>query len=168
MKAYVVFSRPKPWWMFLDQVFMWVEGTNFSHVAIVLEDLELGKHWVYESKAPKGRKIALEKWLHGNKIVKMELIDSNFNRYSNHYYDLIRMTDKPYSFKQVVTIGWGLVFKATGSKDYYLELNGNRAKICTELVAMFLNRVYGVKLKKSPDLIGLYDVKLMVDDLKKR
>lgn len=167
MKAYVVFARPKPWWMFLDDIFMWVEKTNFSHVAIVLEDIDHGKHWVFESRWPKGRKIALGKWLQDYKVVSLELIDNNFNRYSNHYYDLIRMTEKPYSFSQVLTIGWGLLFKAGGSKDWFLEVNGNKAKICTELVSVFLNKVYGVELKKSPDMVGLYDVKLMVDGLKK-
>jgi hypothetical protein len=164
MKVYILFAENRAWWAVGSHLLKWVEKTNFSHVAVMLTD-DYGT-WVYESQAPQGRRVTLMEWLKKYKIVDSVLLDEHFKKGTHEYYYLYRQTQVPYSFFQLVLIGLGILNKALLERNKWLEVNGHKAAICTELVGNFLRVAYGVELGKSADLLGLQDIRNLVDNLK--
>lgn len=156
MKAYVVFARFKKWWGILDDLISLVEKIDYSHCAILIEN-ENGNSYVYESLFPEGRVIGLEKWLESYDVKHIVLVDSKFDRFSPKYYRLVKMTESKYSVLQVFTIGLSLLFIPFGNFFNNRLINGNKAKICTELVCRFLQVGYGLVLPKSPDMMSVKD-----------
>jgi hypothetical protein len=165
MKVTVLFARHRKWWAIFDDLLCLAEGVPFSHVAILLQDDF--SQFVYESQAPRGRRVPLTEWLEKYKITEEFLIDENFIRHSHEYYYLYRMTQLKYSPLQILAIGLGLLNKALLERNKWLEINGHKAAICTELVGNFLRVAYGVEIEKSADLLGLKDVKMLVQRMKK-
>jgi hypothetical protein len=163
-KLYVVFARNKKWWAILSDIICLAEHVDYSHAAIMLHNSATNYSMIYESKFPKGRAINLMDWLKEYEIKEVFLIDDNFDVTSKEYYDLISMVRRPYSILQLVLIGLGIICLPFGRISAHAKINGNRAKICTELVATFLSRAYGVILKKSPDMMGLKDTFNLVKD----
>jgi len=173
MKAqlYVVFSSNRKWWYILDDIIRMVEGVHYSHTAIMLHNPISGKSTIYELKFPKGRSIDLVEWLKEHQLREIFLIDEQFDTMSSDHYVLLNMVNKPYSIIQLLVIGFGMICLPFGRILSSARINGNRAKICTELVARFLSRCYGVRLRKSPDMMALKDtfnlVKTFVESKKR-
>jgi hypothetical protein len=163
-KLYVLFAKNKRWWAILSDIIRLVERVDYSHAAIMLHNTATNQSTIYESRFPRGRSIDLIDWLKEYEIKEVFLIDDNFDVTSEKYYDLISMVRKPYSILQLLLIGLGIICLPFGRISAHAKINGNRAKVCTELVATFLSRAYGVRLKKSPDMMGLRDTLILVDE----
>jgi|GEM_PF-3756513 len=166
MDVYLVLSKNRKWYKKpVSNLLMFFEKTNFSHSSILIND---GAYqYMFESVAPISQRIMLEEWVKHYEIVDSIKIDSSFLKSDSSYIFLYSMLGRPYSFKQIFYIAIGIINEAFLHKIKWVDINSKKAMICTELVARFLKYKYDVYLYKSPDLMGLNDIKVIFNIMKK-
>ena len=130
------------------------EGLHFSHSAIKVHGM------VYESVWPKARVIKFEEWVKQYEIMEMyqgpELEHDDFEAFKEIHQEI---QDDPYSLKQILTIWLSIVSECFGKYFSNREINGKRAWICTEHMALFQSVFFDYRFGKHLDAIRLFDVR---------
>lgn len=151
----------------LHKVGSWVikksEGTKFDHVAILITDY--GIEWVYEAVFPNARKIRLDEWKKTFKIIDQYELDLDDLGYLKFISELNSQVGKPYSLIQLILIWTSNVLGLFESVIRKTIWNGNKALICTELVARPIHYALDYNFNKSFDVIDLNDIKKALYDL---
>jgi uncharacterized protein YycO len=153
-KYYLQLSKSSKWYKLGSPFLMWADGVPFSHCSI----LEAESGLVFESVAPKSRKEPLEEWLKHNTVVYSVEVSAS----DESLLWLNLQLGRPYSLRQLVAIECQKLFKRLKIK----LVNGDKALICTELMAQFLLRYFGVQFSKDPDIISLRDIYRVLRRLK--
>lgn len=132
------------------------EKTKYSHVFIVMGKSEkLNFEKVFQASHGDVNCLTYDRFKEENKI---------FHEYSITIYDqtyfyiatwLWHQLQKPYSIMQLVKI------------IFNIKMNQNKdsAFICTELAGRLLEEFLDVNISKSPDYLGLNDIKQILDEL---
>lgn len=152
MKIIVLCSRKKKGITIGSKLIMLSEKLPFSHVAYLFEDD--GKQWVSESVYPKSRTIPLETWCEHYEIVTMFSIDLNWSREEfkrvNPTLDGIE-----YSLIQVFWAGVEKIDRIFARLINRMRINGRKALICTERLALVLESSNTFKFQSSLDTLSL-------------
>lgn len=122
---------------------------------------------VYESVWPKARKISFDDWLKHYDIVHMYSFDLPEDKVKPIVDELDQMTGRWYSVPQLFLIGFGFIFGWFERISVGWKLNNSHQLICTELLAIIIKRHTPVGFFESLDRVGLVDVQLACDELKK-
>lgn len=149
-----LFAVPKNKLLVGSYLIRQAEGLPFSHSAIKVH----GK--VYESVWPKARVLSFEDWLKKYQIVEMysgpELEHDDFEAFKEIHQEI---EDDPYSLKQIITIWLGIMSQWFSAYFAKTEVNGKRAWICTEHMALFQSVFFDYRFGKHLDAIRLWDVR---------
>lgn len=144
--------------MILSWVFRWIEGVSYSHCAWIVGD------YVYESTMPKGRKINISEWSKHYEIVYSYQFQLNEDQENEALDVLNSFIGKPYSYFQLFLILAELCSSAAKNFIRYLEFNGESRQICTETIAIMLNRVFEVAIPENYDHISLKEARYLLDN----
>lgn len=150
----VLCSENKGW---LHKIGAWAikksEGTNFNHVAILDEE-----NFIYEAVFPKSRKLHLKEWEKHFVIIKTYEIKMSKEKYDHFMYEVSKCLNKRYSLFQCFMI-W--VSNSVGVLEAFIEKtvwNGNKALICSELVAWPIKVVLNYRFSNYLDTVGMDEI----------
>lgn len=156
---YVLFAHRINWWAFVTSIFEVVEKSNYSHCAIYYNDT------IYEAEFPASRKLSYTKWL---KPYEEKL---SFKMPVNNPDEAIKFLDsllgKPYSITQLILVGLRRLLPNSKLLDK-LTLNKIKHLDCSEFVALFQEKFCGVKYDISLDAVGLVEVRVMCELIKRK
>lgn len=157
VKVSFLFASNKKWWAFLSPVIMSVSKTDFSHCAILVE--WNGKFKIYHSEFPHGYSQEFSDWL------KTYTIRHQFSanvQDLDQAYEIVKWLNKEvvkrYSILQLLLI---LAYKMIPSQRNRIAgwiINGDYRDVCSEFMASFMVKFFGVSFEKSDDVIDLNDV----------
>jgi len=157
MRISFLFASNEKWWAFLSPVIMSVSKTDFSHCAILVEWKGISR--VYHSDFPSGKSLEYSEWLKTYKVkhkfsAEINSIEERFEigRWLN------KEVIKNYSVLQLILI---LIYKASPKYRPTISswiINGDYRDICSEFMASFMVKFFGVRFEKSDDIIDLNDV----------
>lgn len=153
MKISAIYGKRTNPFMILSPIIRLVNGTPFSHVAILFED-EDGQ-WVYESTMPVSHKIPYSKWLEHYTLVASHDITPKLKHALVAEVFLHSMLGIKYSYSQLFMAGMSLMFQGIFRPK---QTNGSRRLICAEFVVLFLNHVCEMDCGKPSDYVTLSDV----------
>ena len=141
-QIWIMHTRPNKFKLF-SWLIMKAQKTNFSHMVI---------YYVHPDS---------KMFLKNNTIVKKIQMESVGKFDFCGFY--IPLLGRSYDFKSII----GLAFKSLGLKRSN-KIGRNRTKlICSELVALYLERFYGVEIVDS-DNYGLNETQRVINDIYKR
>lgn len=149
-KLIVGFSRPKGK---LFPCFSWgirlFQGwTQYSHVYLKFKSSSLSRDIIYQASGLQvnfiGKKMFYDH-VHVIKEFELELTDADYIQMMKFFID---NAGKPYSIKDIIAI----LFNKPNLSD------GNDSFICSELVALVLNRYIGISFNKPLGLLSPKDV----------
>jgi len=129
------------------------EGTDFNHVAILSED-----DLVYEAVFPKTRKLPFKEWVKLFDLVRIYEIKMSKEMYDHFIYETAKCLNKNYSLFQCFMI-W--VSNSIGVLESSIEKtiwNGNKALICSELVAWPIKEVLKYRFSNTLDTVGMDEI----------
>ena len=150
----VVIVKNLSWWAFLSPLIMWVENVPGSHCAIIQYD-EL-ETWVYESTWPHGKRVRLEEFLIGYKIVwRKSFVLDNINSQVSEWL-LDNLAD--YSELELFTNGISFLNKWIKQKISIYPVNGRRSSVCSEYVGQFMVKWLGFRPNEDLDYFTVGDV----------
>ena len=159
--SFILSKRKNPL-MIISWIIRFIEGTQYSHCAMCIE--ENGIEYVYESTMPKGRKILKSEW---DKIYE-PVYSYHFMLTDEQRHDALSILQsivgKPYSYFQLLLILLELCSSAVKNFIRYLEFNGESRQICTETIAIMLNRVFMVAIPENYDHISLKEARYLLDN----
>jgi hypothetical protein len=147
--------------MILSSIFRWVEGTTYSHCAWILDDM------VYEANIPKGRKISVKEWSKHYELVYTYQFQITDEQKAQALEVLQGFVGKPYSFFQLFVILAELCSSAAKNFIRYLEFNGESQYICTETIAVILNKIFLIAIPEDCDHISLKETRYLLDNTMK-
>lgn len=157
MRVSFLFASNKKWWAFLSPVIMSVSETDFSHCAILVE--WNGKAKIYHSEFPHGYSQEFSDWLK-TYTVRHQFSAEGFSDMDS--CEIIKWLNKEvtkrYSILQLLLI---LAYKLIPSQRNRISgwiINGDYRDVCSEFMASFMVRFFGVRFEKSDDVIDLNDV----------
>tara|TARA_R110001599_G_scaffold21922_2_gene81659 strand:- start:9864 stop:10283 length:420 start_codon:yes stop_codon:yes gene_type:complete len=139
---------------------MKAQKTNFSHMVIYYVHPD-SREMVLDASGMSVRVQEYKMFLKNNTIVKKIQMESVGKFDFCGFY--IPLLGRSYDFKSII----GLAFKSLGLKRSN-KIGRNRTKlICSELVALYLERFYGVEIVDS-DNYGLNETQRVINDIYKR
>lgn len=149
----ILCSENKGW---LHAIGVWAikksEGTDFNHVAV------LDNGMVYEAVYPESRSMSFVEWNNHFRIKKVYGIKMSEAKYNAFMSEVKFNVPKKYSIWQCFLI-W--LCNSVGVLENYIEKiiwNGNKAMICSELVAWPMQQVLGYKFAESLDTVGMDEI----------
>lgn len=122
---------------------------------------------VYESVWPRSRKISFDEWLKHYDIVHMYSFDLDEAKVKPVVDELDQLMGRWYSVPQLFLIGFGFISEWFNKISVGWKLNNSHHLICTELLAIIIRRHTEVGFTESLDRVGIVDVQLACDELKK-
>lgn len=140
----------------LSSIIKDVEGTPGSHMYLCFPSIS--EDYVYEAVFPQVRRISKKEWLKQNRIVEEISLEIKNSSVATVQQFLLQYLGKPYSILQLFVI-YATKLNAYIARIFIKNnLNKGRALICSEFIARFLSRFFGVDFGESFDTIGLKEV----------
>lgn len=155
----IVLCKPVAWYKFFDDLLMYFDGTDFSHVAIEFDG------YIYESVYPRSRRIKKDEWLKHYMIVReyQHTIPIEYKSVYKSYLEMFLF--RKYSQGQIMAIGLGFVNKVF-EKLFNKELaNKDKYLICTEYACYVLMKIYNVMIEDI-DTISLKEIEQLEKTLR--
>lgn len=158
-------------WAIGARVLEAAERVPFSHCYI--EIVQGRQRQVFEAVWPKSREISKEEWLKHYEAVHEFRFQADDFELHEAVEILNQLVGIRYSVPQLVLIGTQFVFVWTREllkklfptklRPDFLngpswDVNGSREIICTELLADFMSKMWGVTWKEDTDFVSLRDV----------
>lgn len=156
----IILAKNTLWYGFFDDLLVWAEQTDFSHVAIEIDG------YIYESVFPKSKKIKKSEWLKKYAVIREYSynIPEEMVQYYKSYIEQ-QLLGKPYSKLQILAIGLGMLSFAFDKFISKKSLNNHSYLICTELVGRVLMRMYQIMIEDI-DTLGLKETEGYIKLLK--
>jgi hypothetical protein len=161
IKYYVGFFRNRDSENIYARTIMQTEGEDSNHVEILRFDADTNETICYGAVYPKSRKInlnQLEKTHYLVRAIPIEVLDSAYADYV-----LTGLMDKPYSFLQPLLIYLRIKIVMWSKWIPFVKLDLTEYLICTELVGEFLIDACGFKLALSQEMLGIKDVREILE-----
>jgi hypothetical protein len=160
----VVCAENISWW---HKIGVWAikeaEGVDFNHFAYLSDD-----GYIYEAVLPKSRSKMFSEWLKIFKVVRtyeFELEEKLYHKIMRDIYDEL---DKPYSIFQIISIWISQSLKIASNKFKYFNINGEKALICSELVARPLANNMKIEFGINLDNVGMDELELVLKNTSTR
>lgn len=156
---YIVFLKNKNPLNILARLIRLAENTEYNHVEIMVTargEFITGRTMSWGAVHPKSRKIEYKKLFEKYDLVKTEHVKINIDQ-SDAVKILNSLTGRKYSFLQLIVLLFKVAFNALASPMSKVKLNLDKYLICTELVAIFLEKCAGVKFD-SVEALTLKDL----------
>lgn len=144
--------------MILSWVFRFVEGVQYSHCAWIIDGI------VYESTIPKGRRMELSEWSKHYAIVYSYDFNISQEQKLEAMAILQGFVGKPYSIFQLFVILAELCSSAAKNFIRYMQFNGESKQICTETIAIILNKIFLVTIPEDYDHVSLKEARYLLDN----
>lgn len=140
-----------------------VEGVDFNHVAIQLED-----GFVYEAIWPKSRKVMVYKWKRKFKLINTYEVDVTESQYEKIEKIIKKQVGVSYSLWQCTMIYVAQSVSLLQEKIESTNWNGWKALICSEFVARPFVDVLGYKFDQGLDSVGMDEIEQMIKSISTR
>lgn len=165
MKLAFLFCNPKSKW---KQPGSWLirklDGSLCSHVAIAVTIQ--GHTHVFEAVSPMSRNMPISDWLEQYALEYSYEFEVPVFKQFDALGFLESITERPYSYGQIVLIGLTKLFMPLQFVLRGAILNHERALICTEVISLFVEKFMRYNLRKKHDQHGITDIEVMAIVLK--
>jgi len=144
----------------IGRLIAWLEMTEYTHVYLLADHL-IPARVVLHADTYNVHIISEKNFLINNHVVKQFEVKLDPNELANFMTMALDLVGKPYSYRQLATIGFNRVMKMWNFKFRLREVNvnnGSNAIICSELIERFLKEIKGIDIKESPDAITPRDI----------
>ena len=165
MKISILLVNNKTWYgSFGSALIRYVEGTGFSHTALMIEHNEA--NYVYHATWPKAKRESISAFQETHKLYKK--YDFELDQDPLVVYNYLQiMVGRQYSLAQLLLI----YLRRTSSFIHAISggwiLNHENSLICSELNAAFLEDFFNVKFNSKLDSIGLRELEAALEGLQK-
>lgn len=159
MEFWVIECTSRKKFNILARIIMWLQGINFSHVAIMVTQADHSTD-IFEAVYPKARMDSFDGFARRYEIKQsyklsppthMTEIDLR-NTLLKHV-----LTDAYYSIAQLLLIYFQIKFKKWGQLFGKIILNHQKGLICSEVLAKMLTDGWGHQFKEQYDTIDLLE-----------
>lgn len=155
----VGFSRPKKWKL-LSWLIMKVEKTNYSHAYIKIYAKSYDRWLIYQATGNGVFFWAEQEFnLHSQPVLEKEIVISDAAKAETVTWCLDQL-GKEYGKTQLLGMALCKLFKLNK-----LFKNGNRQFVCSELVAMALEKAQVIKNVKDQDNMGLKELSDLIKEI---
>ena len=164
MKVSILLVNNRTWYgSFGSALIRYVEGTGFSHTALLLE--HEGANYVYHATWPKAKRESISGFQQIHKLYKK--YDLNLEADPLVVYNYLQiMVGRQYSLAQLLLI----YLRRTSSFIHAISggwiLNHENSLICSELNAAFLNDFMDYRFQMKLDSVGLREIEIACESLK--
>lgn len=156
------FSKPRAKWKKpISQLIRFFEKSGYSHVYIKLVNKRLKNNFYYHASGMKINFMNESLFKQKNESIKEYKFTISEAKFYKTLDFAIGKVGQPYSFSQLLGF---LIVKICGLFGKKITNPfGKKGYVCTELVAEILSDVYGKKILKDINLIGLKDIKNLIE-----
>lgn len=164
MKISILLVNNRTWYgSFGSALIRYVEGTGFSHTALLLE--HEGANYVYHATWPKAKRESISGFQETHKLYKK--YDFELDQDPLVVYNYLQiMVGRQYSLAQLLLI----YLRRTSSFIHAISggwiLNHEHILICSELNAAFLNDFMDYRFQMKLDSVGLREIEIACESLK--
>ena len=141
----------------IGRMISWFEMTEYTHVYLLASHL-IPARVVFHADTYNVHIVSEKNFLINNQVVKQFEIKLDPDELSNFMTMALDLVGRPYSYRQLATIGFNRLMKMWNLKFRLREINVTNAIICSELIERFLKEIKGVEIKESPDAITPKDI----------
>ena len=141
----------------VGRLIAWLEMTEYTHVYLLADHLIPAKV-VLHADTYNVHIISEKNFLINNHVVKQFEVKLDSDELSNFMTMALDLVGRPYSYRQLATIGFNRMMKTWNLKFRLREVNVTDALICSELIERFLKEIKGIDIKESPDAITPKDI----------
>lgn len=141
----------------VSRLIAWLEMTEYTHVYLLADHLMPAKV-VLHADTYNVHIISEKNFLINNHVVKQFEVQLDSDELNNFMTMALDLVGKPYSHRQLATIGFNRIMKTWNLKFRLREINVTNALICSELIERFLKEIKGIDIKESPDAITPKDI----------
>jgi uncharacterized protein YycO len=150
------FSKSKKPTM-IGRIIAWLEMTEYTHVYLLANNLIPAKV-VLHADTYNVHIISEKNFLINNHVVKQFEVKLNREELASFMTMALDLVGKPYSYRQLATIGFNRIMKMLNFKFRLREIKVTNAIICSELIERFLKEIKGIDIRESPDAITPRDI----------
>ena len=141
----------------VGNIISWLERTEYTHVYLLANHL-VPARVVFHADTYNVHIVSEKNFLINNTTIKQFEVSLNESELSNFMTMALDMVGKPYSYKQIATIGFNRIMKLWNLKFRLREISGTDAIICSELIERFLKEIKGITMRESPDSVTPKDI----------
>ena len=136
IRVVTVYSRPRKLFAPISWLIRLIEGTRFSHVAVVLHFNDVNKIAVFEASGTSVKFMNYNDWMDKNEIINgylHEVNESTFKQLAGFCFDTV---GKKYGIKQLLGMMYARLFRV---KNPWAD--GKASYVCSELVGHILKKI---------------------------
>jgi len=163
VKIIIGFSRAKEPTI-IGRLISWFENTDYTHVYLLTDHLAPATVVLHADEF-NVHIISEKNFLEKSVVVHQYQVDLNEEELSKFLSLALELVGRPYSYKQLLTIGFNRLMKIWNLGFRLRYHNGINSLICSELIERFLLEIKGYKIAHNADAVTPKDIKKICDDL---